>query len=291
MPLSPTIASFVRKFHAHKPTRIWSLIVTLYGDAVVPRGGSLWIGSLIDIMALFDIDAGHVRTAISRLSSDGWLSRVKRGRASHYRLSKRGEGAFLAATQRIYFDEQKPFDGNLRVAILEPDLADPVATRRALRGVGFVALSPSVQLSLAEPPAKLSARKGVHVLNNKIGKAERQLASAAWKLPATASAYQAFVAQFSPLDAASERKDLPPQDALVARTLLIHAWRRIVLRDPGLPSALLPGDWPGHAARALTGRIYRRLLAPSERHLDAHARNEEGPLPAPGAALSRRFAS
>ena len=111
MPLSPAIASFVRKFHAHKPARIWSLIVTFYGDAVVPRGGSLWIGSLIDIMELFDIDAGHVRTAISRLSSDGWLSRVKRGRASYYRLSKRGEGVFLAATQRIYFDEQKPFDG------------------------------------------------------------------------------------------------------------------------------------------------------------------------------------
>ena len=77
---------------------------------------------------------------------------------------------------------------------------------------------------------------------------------------------------------------------MVARILLIHAYRRIVLRDPGLPAALLPDDWPGHAARALTGRIYRRLLGPSESYLDAHARNEEGPLPAPGGALSRRFA-
>ena len=290
MSLSPAIASFVRKFHAHKPTRIWSLIVTLYGDAVVPRGGSLWIGSLIDIMALFDIDAGHVRTAISRLSSDGWLSSVKRGRASYYRLSKRGEGVFLAATQRIYFDEQKPFDGNLRMAILEPDLADPAGTRRALRDAGFVALSASVQLALAEPLAKLSARKGVHILSNKIGQAERDLASAAWTLPATAAAYQAFIAQFAPLDAASERKDLSPQDALVARILLIHAWRRIVLRDPGLPSALLPDDWPGHAARDLTGRIYRRLLAPSESYLGTQASNEDGSLPAPGGALSRRFA-
>jgi phenylacetic acid degradation operon negative regulatory protein len=291
VPLSPAIASFVRKFHAHKPTRIWSLIVTLYGDAVVPRGGSLWIGSLIDIMELFDIDSGHVRTAISRLSSDGWLSRVKRGRASHYRLSKRGEGVFLAATQRIYFDEQKPFDGNLRIAILEPDFADPSGARRALRGAGFVALSPSVQLSLAEPPANISGRKGVYILKNKIGKAERELASVAWKLPATAAAYQAFIAQFSPLEAATQRKDLSPQDALVARILLIHAYRRIVLRDPGLPFALLPDNWPGHAARALTGRIYRRLLGPSESYLDAHARNEEGSLPAPGGALSRRFES
>ena len=242
-------------------------------------------------MDLFDIDAGHVRTAISRLSSEGWLSRVKRGRASHYRLSKRGEGVFLAATQRIYFEEQKPFDGNLRIAILEPNSADPAVARRALRDAGFVALSPSVQLSLAEPPVNLAAHKGVYVLKSKIGEAERRLASAAWKLPATAAAYQAFVAQFSPLDAVGGRKDLSPQDALVARTLLIHAYRRIVLRDPGLPGALLPDDWPGHAARALTGRIYQRLLAPSESYLDAHASNEDGPLPAPGDGLSRRFSS
>lgn len=291
VPLSPAIAAFVRKFHAHKPARIWSLIVTLYGDAIVPRGGSLWIGSLIDIMGLFDIDAGHVRTAISRLSSDGWLSRVKRGRASYYRLSKRGEGVFLAAAQRIYFDEQKPFDGVLRVAVLEPDIADPAGTRRALRDAGFAALSPPVHVSVIEPPAKLAGRTGVHILNNEIGHAERQLASAAWKLPATAAAYRAFVAQFGPLEAAGERKDISPPDALVARTLLIHAWRRIVLRDPGLPALLLPDDWPGHAARALTGRIYRRLLAPSESYLDAHTSNEDGPLPAASGALAQRFSS
>ena len=77
----------------------------------------------------------------------------------------------------------------------------------------------------------------------------------------------------------------------MARILMIHAYRRIVLRDPGLPALLLPDDWPGHAARALTGRIYRRLLAPSESYLDATPSNEDGPLPAPGGALSRRFAS
>ena len=102
MPLSPPIASLLKQFHARKPARIWSLIVTLYGDAIVPRGGSLWIGSLIEIMALFRIDAGHVRTAVSRLSSDGWLASTKRGRASYYRLSRSGEDDFLQATQRIY---------------------------------------------------------------------------------------------------------------------------------------------------------------------------------------------
>ncbi len=85
---SAPISALLKQFHARKPARIWSLIVTLYGDAIVPRGGSLWIGSLIEIMALFRIDAGHVRTAVSRLSSDGWLASTKRGRASYYRLTK-----------------------------------------------------------------------------------------------------------------------------------------------------------------------------------------------------------
>jgi phenylacetic acid degradation operon negative regulatory protein len=146
-------------------------------------------------------------------------------------------------------------------------------------------------VSLAEPPVNVFARKGVYILKNAVGDDERRLASAAWTLPATAAAYQTFITQFSPLEAAMERKDLSPPDALVARILMIHAYRRIVLRDPGLPSALLPDAWPGHAARELTGRIYRRLLGPSESYLDARASNEDGPLPAPSGALSRRFAS
>ena len=39
-PPSPTDL-LLKQFHARKPARIWSLIVTLYGDAIVPRGGSL----------------------------------------------------------------------------------------------------------------------------------------------------------------------------------------------------------------------------------------------------------
>src|SRR5215475_11102301 len=100
MPLCPAVAALLDRFHTLKPVRAWSLIVTLYGDAVVPRGGSLWLGSLVDIMARLRIDAGHVRTAMSRLTSDGWLERERIGRNSYYRLSKRGEGDFATATRR-----------------------------------------------------------------------------------------------------------------------------------------------------------------------------------------------
>jgi phenylacetic acid degradation operon negative regulatory protein len=71
---------------------------------------------------------------------------------------------------------------------------------------------------------------------------------------------------------------------------MIHHYRRVVLRDPLLPTALLPSDWPGRAARKLCGEIYRGLLPASEQWLDRHGSNENGPLPAGGKELARRFA-
>jgi len=79
---------------------------------------------------------------------------------------------------------------------------------------------------------------------------------------------------------AAAKLDWPPRTALrcrrlhTARILLIHHYRRVVLRDPLLPTALLPPDWPGQAARRLCGEIYRGLLPASEQWLDRYGTNE-----------------
>ena len=286
MTRNSTIAQLLDQFHARKPARIWSLIVTLYGDAIVPRGGSLWIGSLIEIMALFNIDAGHVRTAVSRLSSDGWLSSTKRGRASYYRLSRSGEDEFLQATQRIY-SSIPVRRGALRVALIGPAVGDAAALRTGLKAAGFAPVSPIIHVGLGSPPSELWAA-GLFVLTPEEND-KRDLAAAAWRLDEMAQAYRDFIAQFSSLAALLDKQALKDDEALVARTLLIHAFRRVVLRDPALPADLLPMDWSGEAARALAGRIYAAVVAPSERFLDAHGRNEEGPLPAPDARFHKRF--
>ena len=67
-----------------------------------------------------------------------------------------------------------------------------------------------------------------------------------------------------------------PQQCFVVRTLLIHAYRRVLLRDPLLPASLLPLDWPGAAAYALCRDFYQLTHRCAERHLAAtlgqHAR-------------------
>jgi phenylacetic acid degradation operon negative regulatory protein len=290
MPLAAPVSALLDRFHASRPVRAWSLIVTLYGDAIVPRGGSLWLGSLTQIMARFGIDAGHVRTAMSRLVTDGWLERERIGRNSYYRLSKREEASFLAATKRIYFGAAQPFDGRVRLALLGPDVDNRAAVRPLLERDGFAALSPTVYVGAGDASAEIAALGGVFLLTADPGKNGPAVAAAAFNLAPLAASYGDFVARFAPLDRSPGLgAGLDPADPLVARVLLIHEFRRIVLRDPALPHPLLPKNWPGATARALAARIYRRLVPAAETYLDRHARNENGPLPPPDANFFRRF--
>jgi phenylacetic acid degradation operon negative regulatory protein len=114
----------------------------------------------------------------------------------------------------------------------------------------------------------------------------------AWNLESLAAGYQAFVQRYRPmldewLDPASRQLD----DAMAVqlRILLIHDYRRLLLRDPELPEVLLPQDWPGHQARHLCKDLYQRLLAPSERYLDAHLRLANGDVPLCTPLLQQRF--
>src|SRR4029077_493371 len=85
-----------------EPSRTGSIVITVFGDAIVPRGGSVWLGTLLKFFEAHDIDSGVVRTAMSRWASDGGLEREKVGRNSFYRLTDNGRHTFAAATTHIY---------------------------------------------------------------------------------------------------------------------------------------------------------------------------------------------
>ena len=85
-----------------EPSRTGSIVITMFGDAIVPRGGSVWLGTLLAFFETLDIDASVVRTAMSRLTADGWFERERVGRNSFYRLVKKGRLTFDIATRHIY---------------------------------------------------------------------------------------------------------------------------------------------------------------------------------------------
>src|SRR5260370_15537189 len=55
-----------------EPSRTGSIVITLFGDAIVPRGGSVWLGTLLEFFKTLEIDSGVVRTAMSPLPRDRW---------------------------------------------------------------------------------------------------------------------------------------------------------------------------------------------------------------------------
>ena len=278
--LGPRIAAL----HAG-PHRTGSLVITLYGDAIAPRGGSLALASLLAIMKALGIGEGVVRTAVSRLAAEGWLERRRIGRSGFYRLADKGAETFAAATRRIYGAPLRREDSRLEIVLLGPESARE-AGRAALEAAGFGSLAPGLFVAPAGIP--VPPLVGALRLTAEPAPADAAaLAGLAWPLAGVAERYRNFLAVWGEAGAAPAPD---PLTALVARVLLIHDYRRAVLRDPLLPSALLPPDWPQPAARALCARIWRRLLGPSEAWLDAHAAAETGPLPPPDAALMERFA-
>jgi phenylacetic acid degradation operon negative regulatory protein len=265
MPASPLAATLART----GAPRIASFIVTVWGDAVVPRGGSLWLGTLQAILDRFGCNPGQVRTAMSRLTEEGWLARNRVGRLSFYRLGPRGQQAFGAAAARIYATEPPGWDGVFRL-VLNPDAAE----REALLARGFGQL-PGLLVGLSGAPAELPDLAPVLMATPRSPAEARRVAAEAWPLAQIAAGHARFQAAFGPLGAAA----IPPEEALPLRLLVVHEWRRIALRDPLLPAALLPADWPGLAARALAATLYRRLTPAAEAWLDAEGRNETGALP------------
>lgn len=260
-----------------EPSRTGSLIISAYGDAIVPRGGEVGLADLIEMLDGLGIGGGVVRTAVSRLLRDGWLERHRVGRNSFYRLAGPGRAVFAEAARRIYGPLDTPWGGQLRLA-----LPDAGADRAGLEAAGYVLLAPGVLV--APDSAALPGPDALHLLASGESEIMRTLAARVWPLEQVAKRYAAFLDLFVPLDTTGSE----PGEALRARVLLIHEYRRAALRDPHLPAALLPPDWPGAAARHVCARLYRTLLEPSERALDGMV-NRSGPLPKPGPDLFSRF--
>src|ERR1700723_3600108 len=91
---STAAAELVARFRRQRPLRGGSLIVTIFGDSIMPRGGAVALGSLIDLTAPFGLNERLVRTATARLAKDGWLEGRRAGKLSEYRLLEKGGGSF-----------------------------------------------------------------------------------------------------------------------------------------------------------------------------------------------------
>lgn len=303
MSLQASARRLLDEFRARPTLRAGTLLTTVFGDAIAPRGGSVWIGSLIRALEPFGASERLVRTSMFRLTRDGWFDVEQVGRRSYYRLTRSGAIRFEQATHRIYGEPRQHWDGGWTLALLAGvENADKERLKKELGWLGFGTLSGNVLVHPAPDEADLDAlvadgdlHHELVIVNGRTRQAEqdhalRALAQKSWNLEDIDARYQRFLQRFRPVYAATRRvRRIDPLLAFQVRTLLIQEYRKILLRDPLLPAELLPAGWHGTGAYQLCRNLYRAVFAAADDYLGTAMETADGPLPPPEPAFYERF--
>ncbi|MFJ6324196.1 MULTISPECIES: phenylacetic acid degradation operon negative regulatory protein PaaX [unclassified Rhizobium] len=267
------------------PIKAASFIVTIYGDVVEPRGGVIWIGNLIETCKSVGITETLVRTAVSRLVTAGQLVGEREGRRSFYRLTDTAQSEFVEAASLFYGPEPA-----VRWQFVLINGPAPEEIMQGLERDGFARLNPRLAVG-THPAPPLPGR--VVVFDAQLATdngALREFAEEAWNLPRFAEAYEEFVGRFGSFSFdVGDCATLSPFDCLIARLLLVHQYRLIVLREPHLPQSALPDNWPGEEARRLFADLYLRLSKKADGYVGRRFVNDAGKLQEATAASRARL--
>ncbi|MEE8602593.1 PaaX family transcriptional regulator C-terminal domain-containing protein [Euzebya tangerina] len=243
-----------------------SALFTVFGDLVRPAGGEAWLSTLTACMETLDFSAPAVRTALHRMTAEGWVEPRKAGRYAAYRLTEKGVARLEEAATRIYRLKGQEWDGRWRL-LLCPTLRDG-DTLAALEWLGYGLVQDGVW---AHPhPHPESARSlvsgvpglesSVEWLDEVLVEDSAALAARAWELEELRDGHTAFLERWSGVTPSAE-----PGEAMGMRLRLIHEWRSFLFQDPGLPTDVLGEDWPGADAALVFARVYEQLQRPSWR--------------------------
>jgi phenylacetic acid degradation operon negative regulatory protein len=237
-----------------------SLLITILGEFVLPAAQPVWTGTLVDVLAMLDVEEKSARQALARTAAEGWLSSDRVGRRVRWHLTAPGHRLLVEGAERIYSFGSNAVDWDGRWLVLLVSVPESMrelrhTLRTRLSWAGFGTPTPGVWISphadaesaanqiLADLALPTNAMSFVATYGA-MGRQEDMVASA-WDLAEVAQRYAGFIDEFG-------TPDVPDADAVLrAQTQLVQAWRRFPFLDPQLPRELLPQDWIGTRAAIL----------------------------------------
>ncbi|MEM8562384.1 MAG: phenylacetic acid degradation operon negative regulatory protein PaaX [Pseudomonadota bacterium] len=303
MSLCKVTHSLLETFREQRPLRGGSLIITVFGDAISQHGNRVWLGSIIRALEPFGLNSRLIRTAVHRLVQEDWLQSEQQGRRSYYSFTDAGLRRYEKAARRIYAGSPPDWDGTWSLLICNKSAeGGREQLRKELSWLGYGAINSNILLhagsqshSLTETLEEMGLSEQVVVIDASTAgvtseQALQELARECWPLDDLAERYEAFLRQFTPVQRSlSGAAELCPERAFQLRTLLVHEYRRILLRDSDLPARLLPDDWAGHRALTLVSTIYRFIESAAEVYIRQTMETTVGKLPAAIPAYKQRF--
>lgn len=283
-----------------------SIISTIFGDMIAPRGATVWLGSVVKATALFKIEEAHARTAALRLAYEGWVDAQRVGKLSYYSIAPATLERLGDYMPRVYGSPRRSWDGTFHIIFthaVKNDRRGYIDLKQALQWQGVGQLAPHVFISLASGAdalqhvlTELGYSELVQIvkassINGEDSQKLTAVVAQAWDLSELEHDYQRFIRQFAPvLKTVQESPDTITEEAgFVLRTLLILEYRRIVIRDPQLPAPLHKPTWVGFDAFELCRTLYQLVLPASERFLANNFTVPSGAMPSADRSLYKRF--
>lgn len=262
-----------------------SLLFTLYGDYVHPMGQEeVRVGALVRLAAELGVSSTALRSALSRMSREGWLAARRNGGSPRYRLTERGRGLIQEGTERIYGRRRSAWDGRwllVSYSLPERRRGERDRLREGLSFLGFGSLGNGIFVSphdLRREVRQLIERQEVerdvtiHHGTLEWPPDPAQVVARAWDLGSLEGPYAEFLLRIR--EGLASAGGLDDRESFRRRFLLTHEFRRFPFSDPGLPDALLPPDWVGSTVREAFLEYNRKLRRGAERYFRAIA--EEG---------------
>ncbi|MGA5566379.1 PaaX family transcriptional regulator C-terminal domain-containing protein [Streptomyces platensis] len=257
-----------------------SLIVTFYGaygrgEPGAPGGPAapVPVAALIRLLGALGVDPPSVRSAVSRLKRRELLTPARTATgAAAYGLSDAARQLLDDGDRRIFGRPAARLSDGWVLAVFsvpEEERHKRHLLRSRLARLGFGTAAPGVWIAPAQlyeetrhTLERLQLDPYVDLFTGShAGFAPTADAVARWwDLDAIAAQHRAFLDEQEPvLQRWSRRRSVPPEAAYRDYLLALDAWRRLPYADPGLPSPLLPEDWPGGRAADVFGRLHAKL--------------------------------
>ena len=104
-----------------------------------------------------------------------------------------------------------------------------------------------------------------------------------------AEMYGDFLRFYQPLALKLGKNNPGPELSFQIRTLMLHEYRRVLLRDPDFPEAMLPNGWIGFEANDLARHLYALLSKNSLDYIHKNMENAQGALPEVNVQYFKRF--
>jgi phenylacetic acid degradation operon negative regulatory protein len=239
-----------------------ALIVTVYGLYSRESAGWLPISGLVRLLAGLGVDSPAVRSATSRLKRRGLLVAARRDGVAGYALSETGREILAEGDEHIFAPpEGKLADGWLLAvfSVPEAERAKRHTLRTRLAALGFGTAAPGVWVA---PAHRYEVTRAVlrrldleSYVDLFTARYHGEVDTRWWDLAGVRLGYERFLDTWRHAPAAA--------DPLRTWVAVVTDWRRLPYLDPGLPSELLPADWPGGEAAALLGTLRERWAGPA----------------------------